>query len=237
MLHPHRALHARARSPGRSTRGRLLAALPARRPVAHAAVLGTHIRVRQNRPHPVLLVPVRGQTPAGTGQGMGGQLLHMYRRKNQKAIVVDDLAEVGDTGSLGPADEVVARLLVPTRRTEHQAAEATVTRRGDPVAHTGPGCARLALGMPSRHHRTGQALVLARADRLYGDLSKVLQGTGQCSVGIVPLKGVGVEGMRSGRRKDEVERRSKIRQTRACRGKAQLSLRVAPLLALAQSPR
>ncbi len=65
------------------------------------------------------------------------------------------------------------------------------------------------LGMPGRHHR--QALVLAVADRLHGGLAKLLQRTCEWLVGIVPFKGAGVEAMRPWCRKDDAERRGKIR--------------------------
>ncbi len=235
-LHPHGALHTLVGGPGRSTRGRLLTTLPACRPVARAGVPGTHIGVGQNRHHAVLLVPVRGKPPASTSQDMGGQLRNIHRRKYQQASVVDDLAEVDITRSLGPADEVVARLLMPIGRTEHQAAEAAVARRGDPVAHPGAGCARLALGMPGRHHRPGQALVLAVADQLHGDLAKVLQRTCECLVGIVPLDDSGVEAMRPWCRKDDAERRGKTRQGRTQQGTTRPSRCASPRIRTIPAP-
>ena len=136
-LHPHRARQGAAAGPRRLARGRVRTAFPARRPIAGAGMVGADIAVGHHRAHLVRRLPVGRHAFRRQSQHPGGQTVNPHARQKQKAMVVDDLREVRGSRVRGPADEAVARLLVPARGAKPDTAKASMDRRTSPVSAVG----------------------------------------------------------------------------------------------------
>ena len=89
-------------------------------------MLGADIAVDHDRAHPVGGLPVRRRAPGRQRQHPRGQAVDAHAGQKQKAVVVDQKREVRNPRVGRPANEVVARPLMPTRGAKPDAAEAAV---------------------------------------------------------------------------------------------------------------
>ena len=152
-LHPYRMRQSGDAGPRRLARGRVRTALPVRCPIAGAGMVGTDIAVGHHRAHLVCRLPVGRDALRRQSQHPRGQTVNPHARQEQKAMVVDHLREVPGPRVRGPADEVVACLLMPARSAKPDTAKASMDRRTHPVAQLTARRASPALRMMRRHHR------------------------------------------------------------------------------------
>ena len=158
-LHPHRARHRALTATGRLPRGSSRTTLPARRPIAGAGMVGADIAVGHHRAHLVCRLPVDRHAAGRQFQHPRGQTVDPHAGQEQKAMIVDHQAQLRGPGVRRPADELVARLLVPTRSAKPNAAKAAMNRRTHPIAQLAARSPCPALRVMSRHHRLPKASV------------------------------------------------------------------------------
>jgi hypothetical protein len=107
---------------------------PASRGPAHqlpigGAITGAAVAPRigkalhQHRCQAIAGLPVAADLAQCQGENMRGQMCNAHARQNQEAAVVDDLRQPAAPRRVIPADPRVARLDVPRRRAEAEAAE------------------------------------------------------------------------------------------------------------------
>ena len=133
--------------------GALRTAAPPRCPITTTGIAGADIGEGHQRPHRVRRLPVFGQPIGCHSQHPGSETVHPHPRKNQEPVITDHPRQVGGPRIRRPADEGIARLLVPARRRKPDAAEAAMRRRPDPIPQLTARSPRPALRMMRRHHR------------------------------------------------------------------------------------
>ena len=185
-LDPYRFRRDRA-PPGRTSRGSRRTTLPACGPVAGSEPVGSHAGIGRQRPYPIRCFPVVRNAGRRQRQHMRRQVVDPYPGQQKTTVVTDHKPEIRNPRVSRPANEVIARLLVPACGTEPDPAKPAVNRRPDPVAKLGTRHPRPAFGMMACHHPPPQRSV-GIADGLQSHRAEIRNPAGERQVRIVALR-------------------------------------------------
>ena len=211
---------------------------PSGRPVAGSRVPGPDESEGGQGTDPVRRLPVRRKPRRREAQDPRGQIAHPDARKDQETVVLRDPTDVRRPRRRAPADEIVARLRMPSGRPEADPAQAAVPLRDDPVPQPRPRRQGRPLRMQLRHHRPPGPDVRSIGRHLQPDLPEILER--RLDPGIRNRSrrtGMRRGGSRPRLRKLDPQIRRQSRK-RAPRGaEAEIPLRVAPIRGLAKPAR